>query len=389
MSRSPDVMNLLAKARPARLDPPPNRGEHTAQAVAGISANVRAARGQAVADRPRRPGRVRLAVLGTMGVAAAAVTAVVVAVPGPGTAPRNAPDAAPDVASTATQAPMDSRRLLLVAAERSDKAPQTDGRYLTIQTESGHAVPVEAADGTYTMFHKTGGEYWLARSSAGSSWASSQPLGAAPATPSDEAAWRRNGSPTVVRITKPKPYDLQIAPGKIYRDRVDPAHLFALGDRNVSQAQLDGLPTDPAALRAALLNRFDGGGGDMPTDRDQWLFTVGAHLVIDLPVSNEVRAAAYRMLATVPGVRGLGVVHDMRGRPGQAVAFAQDSPGNGRFEVRLIINPDTGQALAKEMRVMEPRGSWSWLAPGALYTYDLVLVSKNTNDNPPAVDVRD
>lgn len=126
----------------------------------------------------------------------------------------------------------------------------------------------------------------------------------------------------------------------------------------------------------------------MPTDRDQWLLTVAASVVIDLPVSNEVRAAAYRMLATLPGVRGLGVVHDMHGRPGQAVAFAQDSPGNGRFEVRLIIDPDTGQALGKEMRAVEPRGPWSWIAPGALSTYQLVLVSKNTNDNPPTVDVK-
>ncbi|MEH0830128.1 MULTISPECIES: CU044_5270 family protein [unclassified Micromonospora] len=387
MSRSPDVLDLLAKARPTRLDPPPNRGEHTAQAVAGIVATVRAAGGPAAPDQLRRPRRLRAAVLGSVGVAAASVTAVVVAVAGPGPVPRNAPDAAGDVVSPATQAPMDSSRLLLVAAERSDQAPQTGGRYLTIQTESGYAVPVEAADGTYTMFGKTGSEYWLARSSADSSWASSQPLGAAPATPSDEAAWRRNGSPTVVRITKPKPYDLQIAPGKVYRERVDPEHLFALGDRNVSQTQLDALPTDPAALRAALLGRFDGGGGDMPTNRDQWLFTVAASLVIDLPVSNEVRAAAYRMLATVPGVRGLGAVHDMRGRPGQAVAFAQENPRNGRSEVRLIINPDTGQALAKEMRVIKPGGSWPWIAPGALYAYDLVLVSKNTDDNPPTADV--
>ncbi|HEX5594709.1 MAG TPA: CU044_5270 family protein [Micromonosporaceae bacterium] len=388
MSRSPNVMDLLAKARPARLDPPPNRGEHPARAVAGIVANASAAEGRAALDQLRRPRRLRVALLGSVGVAAAAVTAVAVAVAVPGPAPRNAPDAAPDVASPATQVPMDSSRLLLVAAERSDKAPPAAGRYLTIQTESGFAVPVEAADGTYTMFARTGDQYWLASSRADSSWVISQSLGAAPATPSDEAAWRRNGSPAVVRTTKPKPFDLQIAPGKVHGNTVDAAHLFALGDRNVSQAQLDALPTNPAALRGALLSRFDGGGSDMPTDRDQWLLTVAASVVIDLPVSNEVRAAAYRMLATLPGVRGLGVVHDMHGRPGQAVAFTQDSPGNGRFEVRLIIDPDTGQALAKEFRAVEPRGPWSWIAPGELSSYQLVLVSKNTNDNPPTVDVK-
>ena len=389
MSRSPNVLDLLAKARPARLDPPPNGGEHTAQAVAGIVANASAAEGDAAVGWLRRPARQRVALLGALGVAAvAAVTAVAVAVAGSGAAPRNAPDAAPDVASPAMQAPMDASRLLLVAAERSEETPSSSGRYLNIQTESGSAVPVEAADGTYTMFAKSGGHYWLARSSADSSWAIAQSLGAAPATPSDEAAWRRNGSPAVIRVTEPKPFDLRIAPGKVYGNTVDAAHLFALGDRNVSQAELDALPTDPAGLRSALLSRSDGGGGDMPTDRDQWLFTVAASLVIELPVSNEVRAAAYRMLATLPGVRELGVVHDMHGRPGQAVAFQQDSGGNGRFEVRLIIDPDTGQALGREMRAVEPRGSWSWIAPGALATYVVVLVSKNTNDNPPKVDVK-
>ncbi|SCG80776.1 hypothetical protein GA0070609_6637 [Micromonospora echinaurantiaca] len=386
MNRSPDVMDLLAKARPARLDPPPHRSDQLPPAVADIVADASAAEQHVALDRLRGPRRRRVAFLGTVGAAAATVTAVVVAVTGPGTAPRTVPDTVPGAAAPATQAPMDSSRLLLVAAERSDSAPRSGGRYLTMQTESGRAVPVEAADGTYTMVDRSGDQYWLARSDADSSWVFGQSLGATPATPGDEAAWRRDGSPSVVRITKPKPYDLRIGPGKVYGDKVDPAHLFALGDRNVSQAELDALPTDPAGLRGVLLGRFDGGGGDMPTDRDEWLFTVATHVVIDLPVSNEVRAAAYRMLATLPGVRGLGAVQDMRGRPGQAIAFTPGGPGNG-LEVRLIIDPDTGQALSRELRVVQPRDSWSWLAPGALYTYDLVLVSTSTDDDPPAADV--
>ncbi|MER7890179.1 CU044_5270 family protein [Micromonospora sp. NPDC094482] len=389
MSRSTDVLDLLAKARPARLDPPSNRGEHTADAVAAIVAGASPVEAQARPERHRRSTRPRVALLGALGAAAVVTTvAVAVSVTGPGDAPRRAPGAAPTVASPATQTPMDSSRLLLVAAERSDSVPPAGGRYLTIQTESGSAVPVKSAGGGYTMFAKSGGQYWLARSSTDHSWVFAQSLGATPATPADEDAWRRSGSPAVVRVTKPKPFDLQIAPGKIQGNTVDAAHLFALGDRNVSQAQLDALPTDPGALRDALLSRFHGGGSDLPTDRDQWLFTVAANVVIDLPVSNEVRAAAYRVLAALPGVRGLGVVHDMHGRPGQAVAYTQDSPGNGRVEVRLIIDPDTGQALGKELRAVQPRGRASWIAPGALFAYQLVLVSEGTDDNPPSVAVK-
>jgi hypothetical protein len=381
VSRSPDVMDLIAKARPARLDAPPDRGGHTAQAIVDIMATAPATEGLAALGRIRRPRPLRVAFLGTVGAVAAA--AVVMAVAGPSAAPRDAPDAASDVASPTSDAPLDYKRLLLVAAERSEKAPQASGRYLTMQQESGYAVPVDAAEGRYVMFEKIGGQYWLARSSADSSWAFSQPLGAAPATPTDEGRWRRDGSPAVMKVTKPKPHDLKIASGAVEGWKIDPAHYFALGDRNVSQAQFDALPTDPAALRDALLSRFYDGGNADPGTVNEWLFGTAGRLVIDLPVSKEVRAAAYRMLATMPGVRGLGVVQDTRGRRGQAVAFA----GHG-LEERLIIDPDTGRALAREIRVVEPGGGYSWMAPGALYTYDLVLVSGSTNDSPPAVDAK-
>lgn len=388
MKRSPDVLDLLAQARPARLDPPPYCGDHAAPAVSSIVADAAATVGHADIERPRKPRRTRMAVLGSAAVTAVAAAAAAVAVIDPGLTQRHtSPDDAPDLTAPAPQATIDARRLLLAAAEHNDKAAPVGGRYLTIQTESGAAVPVNGPGGSYTMFAKSGIQYWLARTSADRSWSMSQSLGAAPATPQDEAAWRRHGSPAVMRVTKPKPFDLRIAPGPIGGNTVDGANLFALGDRNVSQAQLDALPTDPAALREALLSRFDGGGSDLPTHRDQWLRTIATHVVIGLPVSNAVRAGAYRMLASLPGVRGVGAVTDMRGRPGQAIAFVQDEPAFGRFEVRLIIDSDTGQALSRESRAVQPRGPSSWLPPGTLSGYELVLVAKTTDENPPKVAV--
>jgi hypothetical protein len=109
--------------------------------------------------------------------------------------------------------------------------------------------------------------------------------------------------------------------------------------------------------------------------------------VIGLPVSNPVRAAAYRLLAELPGVRDLGAVRDVRGRAGQAVAFVEDDPRSGSFEVRLIIDVHTGQALAQERRAVQPRGRWSWIAPGTLVGYQAVLFSGTTDANPPKVDI--
>ncbi|WP_148086449.1 CU044_5270 family protein [Micromonospora sp. HM5-17] len=385
MSQSPNVMDLLAKARPARLDAPSGRGEQTAQVVAAIMATAPAGDGHATLGTIRRSRPLRVAVLG---IAAATAAAVVVAVAGPGITPRSDPDAAP------VEAPMDYRRMLLVAAERSDQAPQADGRYLTMQWESGNVVPVEAAEGTYAMVERSSSQYWLARSSADSSWAVVQQLGAEPATPADEARWRRAGAPAVMRVTKPKPFVLTTAPGAVESRKVDPDRYLALGDVNVSQAQIDALPTDPAALRGALLGLYTGENVDMPRDQDQWLFTVASSVIVNMPVSNQVRAAAYRLLATLPGVRGLGVVDDVRGRRGHAITYAngQVVPGRG-LEVRLIIDLDTGQPLAEETRVVDPsanpNGDCSWLPPGALCSYSLVLAAGSTNDSPPIADARD
>jgi len=380
MSRSRDLAGLLARSRPARLDPPPNR--HDAEAVAAITADERPAVRHAEPRARRTPGR----------VLAAAAAVVAVAVTGGAIASRDtSPDPAVGAGSTSAPAaaPGDAGLLLLAAAERSDTAASGGGRYLTLQTEYGAAVPVSTADGSYTMLSRSIDQYWLARTDADRSWVIAQSLGATPATAADEAAWQRAGSPTVVNVTEPKPHELRTTPGRVHGNTVNPANLFAIGSRNMTQKQLDALPTNPAALRKLLISTFDGGGGDMPTDRTQWLLGVTASLVVGLPVSNPVRAAAYRVLAELPGVRDLGAVRDVRGRAGQAVAFVEDGPRSGSFEVRLIIDVHTGQALAQERRPVRPRGRWSWIAPGALASYQAVLLSGTTDDKPPKVDVVD
>jgi hypothetical protein len=91
-----------------------------------------------------------------------------------------------------------------------------------------------------------------------------------------------------------------------------------------------------------------------------WLLGVKA-LVMDLPVAPEVRAAGYRMMADIAGVKLLGTVTDQRGRPGMAVTYTREGDG-GAGETRLVIDPHTGQALAEEHRN----------ATGELTSYTLV-----------------
>jgi hypothetical protein len=376
MSHKRDILDRLADARPARLDAPADHRGHVEAIVA-----------RAGHDLPARRSHKRRMVLGSVGVTAtAAVTAAVLLVGGPAADPRNTDRRAG--ASTATQAPFDAHQLLLAAAERSSQRGLADGRYLVIRTENVMAWRVEDAGGSYTMMARQENQIWLARSASDKSWAITQTLGAVPASPQDEAAWRSRGAPAVVKVKMKKLEELSTAPGEPRGNTFSGSNFTAIGDHNMTVADLDALPRDPAALRAKLLQDFDGGGGDLPTDRDQWLFEVGTRLVIDMPVSAAVRAAAYRMIAAIPGVRGLGAVHDTRGRPGQATARLQDGPA-GRIEVRLIVDLDSGQALGREYRAIDPRGDLAGVAPGALTGYVVVLEMAARDDNPPPVRVED
>ena len=352
-----DILDKLAAARPDRLDPP--------------------GRPPLVLDSGgTRRARPRLFVAaGALVTAAAGVVAVAVAVSGSSTPPAPAP-AAPEPASAG--------QLLLAAAEhREANAAKAGGRYLVVGSESGWTVPT---DGGYQVTERELSQYWFARSNADKSWVVVEPLGAAPASAADRAAWEAHGSPAMVHVTAPKPFDLSIAaPGKRWGNVIDPQHLFALGDANASQTELDALPTTPAALRNALLKRYHGGGSDMPTDRNEWLFSVTSSVLMDLPVSGAVRGAAYQVLAGLPGVRALGTVKDQRGRVGQAVATTERRAAEGTFEIRLIFDPNTGAALAREYRAVAPAGRSAWLKAGQLSGYELVLAPQTTDDNPPAV----
>ncbi|MFI6316613.1 hypothetical protein ACIBG8_03795 [Nonomuraea sp. NPDC050556] len=109
------------------------------------------------------------------------------------------------------------------------------------------------------------------------------------------------------------------------------------------------LPDDPALLRERLLDWTRGGGLGGPVEGDADQLWAAAGIVLfhpEGPLSPTVRAAAYRMLADLPGVRSLGRVTDPKGRQGQA--FTHTAPGGGGSTSRIILDPETGQSLAME-----------------------------------------
>ncbi|MBO3742948.1 CU044_5270 family protein [Actinoplanes flavus] len=368
MSKQTDVMKTLADARPARLDPsgtPPLSFAPHAVPVA--------------AARPRQFRAAALIPAGALAAAAVAAVAVVVV---NGDAAPVPPESGSSVQATGR---LTGSQILLAAAERSGKEAPGSGRYLLFRHENGSVLTVGSGAATFRMTAKSSSETWLARAGDEPTRVVSQPLGLTPLTPADEAAWRAAGSPATVSVGKPLPNG-EVGPGSPVATGAGP-RTVSTSDADVYAflpvRDLEKLPTEPAALRAALLKQFDGGGGDMPTDRDQWLLNVASGLITEVPVSGPVRAAAFRLIADLPGTRSLGVVADQHGRTGEGFAFTAQSAFTGAIERRFIIDTATGRALGQESRVEKPGGTTSRLRPGDLVGYSVVLEQTTTDAAPP------
>jgi hypothetical protein len=107
-----------------------------------------------------------------------------------------------------------------------------------------------------------------------------------------------------------------------------------------------GLPTSPAALKQAIVRRFENGATHYFQNgaaHDIATFAyAAAFLQEDAPPA--VRAALFRVIERLPGVKNLGPTTDHLGRRGLGVGLAQ---GGERQE--LIFDPATSRALEEEI----------------------------------------
>jgi hypothetical protein len=358
-----DVMRLLADARPGRLDPDPG----SMPDPQAITAHPRARRTPTV--------RRRLVLAGALPVAVAAlVTGALVLTNG---SPEGAETGSGG--TTARPDPRTASDLLLVAAEQTGSDTATGGRYRVRAYEHGERKEV----GRYAIMARNANEQWLATGPDDPSVEVHQYLGARPATPADEAAWRAAGSPD--RWTEDTPpgtkrieHTVAAGPRQVgpLREGARRESMLLAG-QPVTEAELAALPTEPTALKAALLAKLRAGGGQ--EDENYALFHAGRGLIAGLPVSAQVRAATYRMLAGVPGIDLLGKVADQGGRSGFAVAYTRRGDG-GWGQLRLVIDPGTGAVLAEESWFL---GSVERGDSATLMSWTLILRTGYTNDAPP------
>ncbi|WP_308114347.1 CU044_5270 family protein [Streptomyces brasiliscabiei] len=362
-----DVMTVLADARPDELDPARLAGSaRQREDLARIMAMA-----EASDERPARlraPGFLRGGVrpLGAV-VALAAVTAAAVVVstldrdplgvrPG---APTRSPAAAEPNTLTA-----DVRLELLSAAKKAGAAAD-EGTYWQTTTRSENVNVVRAAGGGSEPFavRDTGTSQWSVgvRPGTRSLMVTGLDAETAPRTAADEARWKAAGSPANLEAEVPGneqggKLGYAMGPRSPLVMRTDAGgKIYAVGPRNVSYRDLLALPSGTAELRRELERLYvaEGGGAEI-TDRTAYVLRQAADL-ITMPVKPAVRAAAYRVIAEQPGVRGLGQVTDPLGREGVGVAF----PGThatplGSVEQRVVVDPSTGELLCELLVLTEP-----------------------------------
>jgi hypothetical protein len=300
-----------------------------------------------------------------LAVAGAAATVVMVALMLSGaTTPPSASGGGP----AATGAGASARGVLLAAAEQAASTP-SDGSYWHVRTVAQTALPQIFGDGEnrYSLEHTSVTEKWTSR--AGRTWLGRRDW-VQPKSAEDKAAWKRDGSPSEWCIghtdtDPPEPICLHTAPGSASLTRVGQDTFRIAEGHDMTFEQLQQLPTDADTL---LRNLTELAKHDLDPSASSAVITLNveselANLLVDFPVSPNVRAAAFRALANMPDVTSIGTTKDELGRGGTGIEIRNPqvavlvgdgsavSAREGNVTRTLIIDTVTSQILADQTTI--------------------------------------
>lgn len=303
--------------------------------------------------RPARPRRIRRVLVAGLAAGAVAAAGVVVATGGSdGRAPSRRPPT--------TRQRVDARTFLLASAESVAKSPNRTGacwytrvretvRYdgaalrkirskVPARIRSKRRVPDAPA---VTAYISRTQETWTGRDRHDRTITGIDREVTFPSR-AEEAKWKALGSPELESWSaKRSVHDYDFSHIKLTKTQ-----------RELSIPSLTGLPSDPAALKKVMRgwyrdqNREARNVDGEPTGDSFPMFLFGtAQDLLAGPVPPRAKAALYRLLAEQPGIRYLGTTTDRLGRRGEMIAMT----AGGRFpsdgEIRLVIDPGTGQLL--------------------------------------------
>jgi hypothetical protein len=188
----------------------------------------------------------------------------------------------------------------------------------------------------------------------------------------ERAAWMAAGRP-----------DLGLPNTEVYSPKVKQL-VAGIGWLPSSYQDLVELPGDPARLLAALTGRIrtDHPGGRStaskhPPSRMQVLFGTIGYLLEHYPLPPELRAALYQALTRLDGVKLVGGVTDLAGRPAVSVAIDVDRPLHERNE--LLLEPATGRLLGA--RSVLTRKVPGWRVPAGTVIDERVFLEASVVDS--------
>lgn len=380
-----DVMRRLAAARPGHLDPdrpvdPEVRVRELDRAML-LTETAGAPESASVPEPARRPLWRSHRVWGTALTATAAAVAAAVIVSGTPGAEGVRPGGADAARETFAHS-----QVLMAAASDLERSSDASGAYWYQEVRSGSLSDVSGKDYTVDVRHMS--RVWVA---AGNSeqWSQLFELGARPASPADEEAWRADGSPKKWDITPPDaPADADRrivhhqGAGLLQADA--PGGTGDVGDAGqISLAELAKLSPEPEKLRTQLKALVDRHYNAPRRILDTQLFNTVVYVAFSSPAEPELRAAAYRLLATLPGVRDLGEAETHDGRTGRAIAIKPRTvvpDGTVDFERRLFFDPKTGMPMASETVTTKAHDGHE---AGELTGYSVVTEMTWTDEKPP------
>jgi hypothetical protein len=321
-------------------------------------------------SRRARLGRKRTLFTAGLAVMAAGATAAALVYAVPREAPRKPPSAA--TAHPTTGEPTTARQVLLTAAAHVLSGPTT-GTYWRVQVISGTIWPGGTKAHPYDISVATGYDQWNPKSPGQKEFEITQQLGTRPATPADAAQWRAAGSPTTWHSgqfsygNKNDSYladvpwvanlaATTVAPAPSATWTVSDGTLgYIEGDEaGLNAAQFGQVPARPSAV-AALLRHYaeqtycvkHPSSGCSTVDQLVWN---EALLLLEDPVSAQVRSATFTVMASLPRVRLLGPMTDPLGRSGYGIAAGPQNPGSKNYNPvkAVVIDPASGSLLATE-----------------------------------------
>jgi hypothetical protein len=169
------------------------------------------------------------------------------------------------------------------------------------------------------------------------------------ATPADQAMWQAAGRPSLGQA--PATGVTQTIPAGQYT--------FLPQGSNLTYRQATALPADRDSLAAVLADHLSAYAGQHPPASLQ--LKQVAYLIAMAPLTNKVRAAAWQVMASLPG---LGICHNQSGQvQSGAIELCIDSVGD---EILVNVNPDTGAIVSIADRLMQTSSAYPHVAAGTI-----------------------